>query len=162
MFFFSWPIFLFIFIEGVFFLLANPFICFYWRCVFFIGLFFLFFFIGGVFFLLPNLFIHFYWRCSFFSYPIFLLVFIRGVFFSLGNLFRFFYCRCAASQAVSFSGRGWRRSVCLRRRGWSLAPTGALVVAPLPLFHITSSHSSKFLYNLLTLLKNLEHLCLYI
>ena len=42
-----------------------------------------------------------------------------------------------------------------------LAPTGALVVAPLPLFHITSSRSSKSLYNLLTLLKNLEHLCLY-
>ena len=35
-----------------------------------------------------------------------------------------------------------------------LAPTGALVVAPLPLFHITSSRSSKSLYNLLTLLKN--------
>ena len=43
-----------------------------------------------------------------------------------------------------------------------LAPTGALVVAPLPLFHITSSRSSKSHYNLLTLLKNLEHLCLYI
>jgi len=43
-----------------------------------------------------------------------------------------------------------------------LAPTGALVVAPLLLFHITSSRSSKSLYNLLTLLKNLEHLCLYI
>ena len=43
-----------------------------------------------------------------------------------------------------------------------LAPTGALVVAPLQLFHITSSRSSKSLYNLLTLLKNLEHLCLYI
>ena len=45
---------------------------------------------------------------------------------------------------------------------WLLAPTGALVVAPLPLFHITSSRSSKSLYNLLTLLKSLEHLCLYI
>ena len=43
-----------------------------------------------------------------------------------------------------------------------LAPTGALVVAPLSFFHITSSRSSKSLYNLLTLLKNLEHLCLYI
>ena len=43
-----------------------------------------------------------------------------------------------------------------------LAPTGALVVAPLPLFHITSSRSSKSLYNLLTLLKNLEPLCLNI
>ena len=43
-----------------------------------------------------------------------------------------------------------------------LAPTGALIVAPLPLFHITSSRSSKSLYNLLTLLKNLEHLCLHI
>ena len=38
-----------------------------------------------------------------------------------------------------------------------LAPTRALVVAPLPLFHITSSRSSKSLYNLLKLLKNLEH-----
>ena len=36
------------------------------------------------------------------------------------------------------------------------------IVAPLPLFHITFSRSSKSLYNLLTLLKNLEHLCLYI
>ena len=36
-----------------------------------------------------------------------------------------------------------------------LAPTGALVVAPLQLFHITSSRSSKSLYNLLALLKNL-------
>ena len=43
-----------------------------------------------------------------------------------------------------------------------LALTGALVAAPLPLFHITSSRSSKSHYNLLTLLKNLEHLCLYI
>ena len=52
-----------------------------------------------------------------------------------------------------------------------LAPTGALVSSdrsscsrslPLPLFHLTSSRSSKSLYNLLTLLKNLEHLCLYI
>ena len=43
-----------------------------------------------------------------------------------------------------------------------LALTGALVFAPLLLFHITSSRSSKSLYNLLTLLKNLEHLCLYI
>ena len=43
-----------------------------------------------------------------------------------------------------------------------LAPTGALEVAPLPLFHITSSRSSKSLYNLLTLLKNLERLCLHI
>ena len=42
-----------------------------------------------------------------------------------------------------------------------LAPTGALVVAPLQLFHITSSRSTKSLYNLLTLLKDLEHLCLY-
>ena len=42
-----------------------------------------------------------------------------------------------------------------------LAPTGALVVAPLPLFHITSSLSSKSLYNLLTLLINLAHLCMY-
>ena len=42
-----------------------------------------------------------------------------------------------------------------------LAPTGAFVVAPLPLFHITSSRSSKSLYNLLTLLKKLEHLCQY-
>ena len=46
--------------------------------------------------------------------------------------------------------------------GLLLAPTGALVVTPLPLFHITSSRSSKSLYNLLTLLKSLEHLCLYI
>ena len=50
----------------------------------------------------------------------------------------------------------WKQS-----RFFLLAPTGALVFAPLPLFHITSSRSSKFHYNLLTLLKNLEHLCLY-
>ena len=37
--------------------------------------------------------------------------------------------------------------------GLLLAPTGALVVAPLPRFHITSLCSSKSLYNLLTLLK---------
>ena len=43
-----------------------------------------------------------------------------------------------------------------------LAPTGALVVSPLPLFHITSSCSSKSVYNLLTLLKHLERLSLYV
>ena len=43
-----------------------------------------------------------------------------------------------------------------------LALTGALVVAPLPLFHRTSSRSSKALYDLLTLLNFFEHLCLYI
>ena len=43
-----------------------------------------------------------------------------------------------------------------------LAPTGALVAILLPLFHITSSRSSKSYHNLLTLLKMLEHLCLYI
>ena len=40
--------------------------------------------------------------------------------------------------------------------------TGALLVAPCLLFHITSSRSSKSLYNLLTLLKSFDHLCLYI
>ena len=50
---------------------------------------------------------------------------------------------------------------CFSVQPFLLAPTGALVVALLPLFHITSSRSSKSLYNLLTLLKNLEHLCLY-
>ena len=43
-----------------------------------------------------------------------------------------------------------------------LAPIGALVVAPFPLFHITSSRSSKSYYKLLTLLQYLEHFCLYI
>ena len=61
--------------------------------------------------------------------------------------------------------RGALIIIMIIKRPWeapSLAPTGALVVAPLPLFHITSSRSSKSHYNLLTLLKNLEHLCLYI
>ena len=36
---------------------------------------------------------------------------------------------------------------------------GALVAIPLPLFHITSSCTSKSLYNLLTHFNNFEHLC---
>ena len=51
----------------------------------------------------------------------------------------------------------WKQS-----RFFLLAPTGALVFAPLPLFHITSSRSSKSLYNLLRPLKNFEYLCLHI
>ena len=50
----------------------------------------------------------------------------------------------------------------LHYTGRFLAPTGALVVAPLLLFHITSSRSSNSLFNLLTLLKNFEHSFLYI
>ena len=43
-----------------------------------------------------------------------------------------------------------------------ISSEGALVAIPLPLFHITSSRTSKSLYNLLTHFNNFEHLCQYI
>ena len=40
-----------------------------------------------------------------------------------------------------------------------ISSEGALVAIPLPVFHITSSRTSKSLYNLLTHFNNFEHLC---
>ena len=40
-----------------------------------------------------------------------------------------------------------------------ISSEGALVAIPFPLFHITSSRTSKSLYNLLTHFNNFEHLC---
>ena len=71
---------------------------------------------------------------------------------------KFFDINLCSHVAILSSGLETKFSQC----DIFLAPTGALVVAPLPLFHITSSRFSKYLYTLLTLLKSLDHFCPYI
>ena len=84
------------------------------------------------------------WKAASFSFITSLLLIDHWTLF---NIFK--------NNNSSTGKNSWRR---IWQTGWNgdnllLAPTGALVIAPLPLFHITSSKSSKSHHNLLTLLK---------
>ena len=69
-------------------------------------------------------------------------------------------CPWQRCRPCTCSHKGWppkvQMSQWLKLEWVLLAPTGALVVAPLPLFNITPSRSSKSLDNLHTLLKIFE------
>ena len=78
---------------------------------------------------------------------------LQGVFYSFLNSFLLTATSSFYQFFLFFFLLFTRCSCCI------ISSEGALVAIPLPLFHITSSRTSKAHYNLLTHFKIFEHLC---